>query len=97
MKYILVISGIIFIQPIFSNENDLHCFVDNTNDNTFTKTIEKCKEGDILALTFSNKLRLPDYSAFAVNVARACKLDTIKIHTYGGVCEYLGYLRDKRE
>ena len=93
MKYLLVISGIILIQPIFSNENNLHCFVDNT----FTKTIEKCKEGDILALTFSNKLRLPDYSAFAVNVARACKLDTITIHTYGGVCEYLGYLRDKRE
>ncbi len=87
MKKLLILSTFIFTQLSFADESKNNfCFVDNTNDNTFTKTIEKCKEGDILALTFSNQLRLPDYSAFAVNVARSCKIDTIKIHTYGGVC-----------
>lgn len=95
MKFLLSILAIIFIQPAFSEEsNEKFCVVDTKTEKSFLKTIEKCKEGDVLALGFSRGG--VDMFNFSNSFARACKIDTVKISYLGGVCIYRGNLRETR-
>ena len=95
MKLLLSILAIIFIQPSFSEENkEKFCVVDTKTEKSFLKTIEKCKEGDGLALGFSRGG--VDMFNFTNSVARACKIDTVQISYLGGVCIYRGELREAR-
>ena len=95
MKKLLILSIFIFTQLSFADEdNQKFCVVDTKSEKSFMKTIQKCKEGDVLALGFSRGG--VDMFNFTNSVAKACKIDTVKISYLGGVREYRGSLREAR-
>lgn len=92
MKYFYTFLAIFFVQITFAQDEEQKvCSISVNKKNVdIPKLIKEanCQKGDILYIKGTLTI--------VRTAAHVCVIDTLKIQTAGLICEYAGFIREKR-